>query len=92
MYNISYDVWLKDEVKDILKQNYVDKSLSTGEFLKLVLEVKNYLGECDSPEEVVIEDVVSFIFDTSSYKDKMWVIYPEEHKYAGQQRPLNINS
>ena len=92
MYNISYDVWLKDEVKDILKQNYVDKSLSTGEFLKLVLEVKNYLGECDSPEEVDIEDVVSFIFDTSSYKDKMWVIYPEEHKYAGQQRPLNINS
>jgi hypothetical protein len=92
MYNISYDVWLKDEVKDILKQNYVDKSLSTDEFLKLVLEVKNYLGECDSPEEVVIEDVVSFIFDTSSYKDKMWVIYPEEHKYAGQQRPLNINS
>ena len=92
MYNKSFDVWLKDEVKDILKQNYVDKSLSTGEFLKLVLEVKNYLGECDSPEEVVIEDVVSFIFDTSSYKDKMWVIYPEEHKYAGQQRPLNINS
>tara|TARA_Y100000004_G_C8582519_1_gene272979 strand:- start:134 stop:412 length:279 start_codon:yes stop_codon:yes gene_type:complete len=92
MYNISYDVWLKDEVKDILKQNYVDKSLSTDEFLKLVLEVKNYLGECDSPEEVDIEDVVSFIFDTSSYKDKMWVIYPEEHKYAGQQRPLNINS
>ena len=43
MYNISYDVWLKDEVKDILKQNYVDKSLSTDEFLKLVLEVKNYL-------------------------------------------------
>ena len=92
MYNISYDVWLKDEVKDILKANYVDKSLSTDEFLKLVLEVKNYLGECDSPEEVDIEDVVSFIFDTSSYKDKMWVIYPEEHKYAGQQRPLNINS
>ena len=92
MYNISYDVWLKDEVKDILKQNYVDKSLSTGEFLKLVLEVKNYLGECDSPEEVVIEDVVSFIFDTSSYKDKMWVIYPEDHKYAGQERSLIPNS
>ena len=33
MRNVSFDVWLKDEVKDILKQNYVDKSLSTDDFL-----------------------------------------------------------
>ena len=91
MYNISFEVWLKDEVKDILKANYVDKSLSTDDFLRLVLEVKEYLSECDSPEEVEIEEVVNFIFESSSYKDKMWVIYPEEHKYAGQERPLNLN-
>ena len=91
MYNISYEVWLKDEVKDILKANYVDKSLCTDDFLRLVLEVKKYLGECDSPEEVEIEEVVNFIFESSSYKDKMWVIYPEEHKYAGQERSLTPN-
>jgi len=76
MYNVSFEVWLKDEVKDILKANYVDKSLST---------------ECDSPEEVEIEEVVNFIFECSSYKDKMWIIYPEEHKYAGQERSLTPN-
>ena len=92
MYNKSFDVWLKDEVKDILKANYVDKSLSTDDFLRLVVEVKKEYQECDSPEEVDIEDLVNYIFESSSYKDKMWVIYPEEHKYAGQQRPLNINS
>ena len=92
MYNISFEVWLKDEVKDILKANYVDKSLSTDDFLRLVIEVKKEYQECDSPEEVNIEDLVNYIFESSSYKDKMWVIYPEGHKYAGQQRPLNINS
>tara|TARA_A100001201_G_scaffold17793_1_gene20435 strand:+ start:378 stop:656 length:279 start_codon:yes stop_codon:yes gene_type:complete len=92
MYNKSFDVWLKDEVKDILKANYVDKSLSTDDFLRLVVEVKKEYQECDSPEEVDIEDLVNYIFESSSYKDKMWVIYPEEHKYAGQQRPLIINS
>ena len=92
MYNKSFDVWLKDEVKDILKANYVDKSLSTDDFLRLVIEVKKEYQECDSPEEVDIEDLVNYIFESSSYKDKMWVIYPEEHKYAGQQRPLIINS
>ena len=83
MRNVSFDVWLKDEVKDILKQNYVDKSLSTGDFLKLVLEVKKEYQECDSPQEVDIEDLVTYIFESSSYKDKMYVIYPDEHKYAG---------
>ena len=92
MYNISFEVWLKDEVKDILKANYVDKSLSTDDFLRLVIEVKKEYQECDSPEEVNIEDLVNYIFESSSYKDKMWVIYPEEHKYAGEQRPLIINS
>ena len=92
MYNKSFDVWLKDEVKDILKANYVDKSLSTDDFLRLVIEVKKEYQECDSPEEVDIEDLVNYIFESSSYKDKMWVIYPEEHKYAGQQRTLIINS
>ena len=92
MYNKSFDVWLKDEVKDILQANYVDKSLSTDDFLRLVIEVKKEYQECDSPEEVNIEDLVNYIFESSSYKDKMWVIYPEEHKYAGQQRPLIINS
>ena len=91
MRNVNFDVWLKDEVKDILKQNYVDKSLSTDDFLKLVLEVKREYQECDSPQDVDIEDLVNFIFESSSYKDKMWVIYPEEHKYAGQERSLTPN-
>ena len=91
MYNKSFDVWLKDEVKDILKANYVDKSLSTDDFLRLVIEVKKEYQECDSPEEVDIEDLVNYIFESSSYKDKMWVIYPEEHKYAGQERSLMPN-
>jgi len=91
MYNKSFDVWLKDEVKDILKANYVDKSLSTDDFLRLVIEVKKEYQECDSPEEVNIEDLVNYIFESSSYKDKMWVIYPEEHKYAGQERRLIPN-
>jgi len=82
MRNINFDVWLKDEVKDILKQNYVDKSLSTDDFLKLVLEVKKEYQECDSPQEVDIEDLVYYIFETSSYKDKMYVVYPDEHKYS----------
>ena len=89
--NKSFDVWLKDEVKDILKANYVDKSLSTDDFLRLVLEVKKEYQECDSPQDVDIEDLVNYIFESSSYKDKMWVIYPEEHKYAGQERPMNLN-
>ena len=88
--NKSFDVWLKDEVKDILKANYVDKSLSTDDFLRLVLEVKKEYQECDSPQDVDIEDLVNYIFECSSYKDKMWVIYPEKHKYAGQERPLNL--
>jgi|TARA_A100000172_G_C3012950_1_gene100458 hypothetical protein len=91
MYNKSFDVWLKDEVKDILKANYVDKSLSTDDFLRLVIEVKKEYQECDSPQEVEIEDLVNFIFESSSYKDKMWVIYPDEHKYAGQERSLIPN-
>ena len=91
MYNKSFDVWLKDEVRDILKANYVDKSLSTDDFLRLVIEVKKEYQECDSPEEVNIEDLVNYIFESSSYKDKMWVIYPEEHKYAGQERRLIPN-
>ena len=91
MYNINFEVWLKDEVKDILKANYVDKSLSTDDFLRLVIEVKKEYQECDSPEEVNIEDLVNYIFESSSYKDKMWVIYPEGHKYAGQERSLMPN-
>ena len=83
MRNVSFDVWLKDEVKDILKQNFVDKSLSTDDFLRLVVEVKKEYQECDSPQEVDIEDLVTYIFESSSYKDKMYVIYPDEHKYAG---------
>ena len=83
MRNVSFDVWLKDEVKEILKENYVDKSLSTDDFLKLVVEVKKEYQECDSPQEVDIEDLVTYIFESSSYKDKMYVIYPDEHKYAG---------
>ena len=91
MRNVNFDVWLKDEVKDILKLNYVDKSLSTEDFLNLVLEVKREYQECDSPEEVNIEDLVMFIFESSSYKNKMYVIYPDEHKYAGLERSLNPN-
>mgnify|MGYP003111015941 FL=1 len=91
MYNINFDVWLKDEVKDILKANYVDKSLSTDDFVGLVNEVKNEYKECDSPEDIDIEDLVNFIFESSSYKNSMWVIYPDWHKYAGQERSLIPN-
>ena len=90
MYNINFNEWIEDEVKDILKQNYVDKSLSSQDFNNLLSEVKNEYKEY-SADEIDIEDLVNYIFETSSYKDKMWVIYPEEHKYAGQERPLNIN-
>ena len=34
MRNINFDVWLKDEVKDILKQNYVDKNIKNVTLLK----------------------------------------------------------
>ena len=91
MYDINFDVWLKDEVKDILEANYVDKSLSTDDFVGLVNEVKNEYKECDSPEDVDIEDLVNYIFESSSYKDSMWVIYPDWHKYAGQERSLIPN-
>jgi len=90
MYNINFNEWIEGEVKDILKQNYVDKSLSSQDFSNLLSEVKNEYNEY-SAHEIDIEDLVNYIFETSSYKDKMWVIYPEEHKYAGQERPLNIN-
>tara|TARA_A100000172_G_C3044150_1_gene111741 strand:+ start:6420 stop:6680 length:261 start_codon:yes stop_codon:yes gene_type:complete len=82
MININFDVWLKDEVRDILKQNYVDKSLSTDDFEGLLLEVKREYQECDSPQEVEIEELVMFIFESSSYKDNMYTIYPDTHKYA----------
>ena len=81
---------------DILrKRDYSPMPIDSPNSIKhrvSVIEVKKEYQECDSPEEVQIEDLVNYIFESSSYKDKMWVIYPEEHKYAGQQRPLNINS
>ena len=84
MYNKSFDVWLKDEVKDILKANYVDKSLSTQDFSNLLSEVKREYSEY-SAQEIDIEDLVNYIFETSSYKDNLEVEYPEWHKYYGTE-------
>ena len=65
MRNINFNTWIKDEVKDILKVNLVDWLTPIQED-QLVKETKEYLSECDSPEEVEIEEVVHFIFETSN--------------------------
>lgn len=65
MRNINFNTWIRDEVKDILKVNLVDW-LTPNQIELLILETKEYLSECDSPEEVEIEQVVEFIFETSN--------------------------
>jgi len=65
MRNINFNTWIRDEVKDILKQNIVDW-LTPGQIELLILETKEYFSECDSPEEVDIENVVHFIFESSN--------------------------
>ena len=84
MYNINFDEWLEGEVKDILKQNYVDKSLSSQDFSNLLSEVKKEYKEY-SAHEIDIEDLVNYIFETSSYKNDFKVEYPEWHKYYGTE-------
>lgn len=65
MRNINFNTWIRDEVKDILKVNLVNW-LTPNQIELLILETKEYLSECDSPEEVEIEQVVEFIFETSN--------------------------
>ena len=84
MYNINFDEWIEGEVKDILKQNYVDKSLSSQDFTNLLSEVKKEYREY-SAHEIDIEDLVNYIVEASSYKDDFKVEYPEWHKYYGTE-------
>tara|TARA_R100000541_G_scaffold56770_1_gene66405 strand:- start:215 stop:433 length:219 start_codon:yes stop_codon:yes gene_type:complete len=65
MRNINFNTWIRDEVKDILKVNLVNW-LTPNQIELLILETKEYLSECDSPEEVEVEQVVEFIFETSN--------------------------
>ena len=65
MRNVNFNTWIRDEVKDILKVNLVNW-LTPNQIELLILETKEYLSECDSPEEVEIEQVVEFIFETSN--------------------------
>lgn len=61
----SFDNWLRCEVQEILKENIVDW-LTVEQFEDLVREVKEEWSNCDSPEEVGIEELVHFIFENSS--------------------------
>ena len=61
----SFDNWLRCEVQEILKENIVDW-LTVEQFEELVKEVKEEWSNCDSPEEVGIEELVHFIFENSS--------------------------
>jgi len=65
MRNVNFNTWIRDEVKDILKVNLVNW-LTPNQIELLILETEEYLSECDSPEEVEIEQVVEFIFETSN--------------------------
>ena len=65
MRNIEFNSWIRSEVKDILKVNKVDW-FTPVQFEILLKETQDYLSECDSPEEVEIESVVNFIFETST--------------------------
>lgn len=65
MRNINFNTWIKDEVKDILKVNLVNWLTPIQED-QLVKETKEYLSECDNSEDVEIEKVVHFIFETSN--------------------------
>ena len=61
----TFDNWLRCEVQEILKENIVDW-LTVEQFEELVKEVKEEWSNCDSPEEVGIEELVHFIFENSS--------------------------
>ena len=50
----------------------------------LLSEVKKEYSEY-SAQEIDIEDLVNYIFETSSYKDDFKVEYPEWHKYYGTE-------
>ena len=53
-------------------------------FRGLLSEVKREYSEY-SAQEIDIEDLVNYIFETSSYKDNLEVEYPEWHKYYGTE-------
>ena len=65
MRNIEFNSWIRSEVKDILKVNKVDW-FTPVQYEILLKETQDYISECDSPEEVEIESVVNFIFETST--------------------------
>ena len=65
MRNIEFNSWIKSEVKDILKENIVDW-LTPVQFDILVKEVQQEFNEVDNPETINVEELVHFIFETST--------------------------
>ena len=65
MRNIEFNSWIRSEVKEILKENIVDW-LTPVQFDILVKEVQQEFNEVDNPEAINIEEIVKFIFETST--------------------------
>ncbi len=65
MRNIEFNSWIRSEVKDILKENIVDW-LTPVQFDILVKEVQQEFNEVDNPETINVEELVHFIFETST--------------------------
>jgi len=65
MRNIEFNSWIRSEVKDILKENIVNW-LTPVQFDILVKEVQQEFNEVDNPETINVEELVHFIFETST--------------------------
>ena len=65
MRDIEFNSWIRSEVKDILKENIVDW-LTPVQFDILVKEVQQEFNEVDNPETINVEELVHFIFETST--------------------------
>ena len=61
----SFDTWLRCEVQEILKANIIDW-LTPVQFEILVKEVKLEFNEVDNPENIEVEEIVHFIFESST--------------------------
>ena len=65
MRNIEFNSWIRTEVQEILKANIVDW-LTPVQFEILVKEVKQAFNEVDNPENIDVEEIVHFIFESST--------------------------
>lgn len=65
MRNIEFNSWIRSEVKEILKENIIDW-LTPVQFDILVKEVQQEFNEADNPETINVEEIVKFIFETST--------------------------